>query len=152
MSITDKVHTALSTPITSTPDPGNVEVAEADPATAKQPTRVNLDDMREDLETLRMVQRLIADWQSQERVLKEKIISRLGPNGEGYLDGKPVWAHSPTQKFASKKFTTDNPQIAEQFTHAKVVQVLNEEELRKALPALYAQYQVSSLRPLGSRT
>lgn len=134
--------------------PGVAVVTEVTEAAEEKPTgrkRVDLDDMAADLDNLELAQKLVADWEATIKEIKARIVARLGPDGEGYRNGKAVWVHSPTEKFAVKKFTADNPQIAEQFTHSTVVTKLNEDELARALPELYAQYKVSVLRPVGSR-
>lgn len=119
--------------------------------TTTQTPRVPLDDMTQDLADLDLAERMINDWKERAEVIKTRIKTRIGPRGIGTIKGVDVWAHSPTDRFANARFTKENPDIAAQFTHAKVEQVLNIEELQRALPDLYAQYQVSSLRPLGSK-
>lgn len=118
---------------------------------ATETPRVPLDDMAQDLADLDMCERMINDWEERAKVIKNRIKNRIGPRGIGTFKGVDVWAHSPTDRFANARFAKENPEIAAQFTHAKVEQVLNLEELKRAMPDLYGQYQVSSLRPMGSK-
>lgn len=118
----------------------------------EKPAPVSLDDMADDLANLRIVDSMIATWEATRKEIRERIAARLGEDGEGTLNGRPVFAYGPTAKFAGKKFTEDYPEIAEQFTAAKVQQVLDTEQLRRALPDLYRKYQVRSLRPIGTKS
>lgn len=117
-----------------------------------EPVRVPLDDMVPDLENLDLADKLIAEWEETRKVLRGRIAERLGPNGIGTVAGREVWAHTPTARFATAKFAKEQPELAAQFTEHRVVTEVNSDRLKNELPGVYATYQVSSLRPLGSRS
>jgi hypothetical protein len=119
---------------------------------ANEPVRVPLDDMKTDLENLELAEKLIAEWEETRKVLRGRIAEKLGPNGIGTVAGREVWAHTPTARFAAAKFAKEQPELAAQFTEHRVVTEVNSERLKNELPGVYATYQVSSLRPLGSRS
>lgn len=118
---------------------------------SNEPVTVALDDMKEDLENLAIADRLLAEWTETRRVIRERIANRLGPNGIGTFQGRQVWAHTPTDRFAAAKFAKEQPEIAAQFTEPRVVTEVNQKRLEAEMPVLFADYRVSSLRPLGSR-
>lgn len=116
-----------------------------------EPTKVPLDDMKKDLEDLALADKLLAEWEATRKIIRKRIADRLGPNGVGTVAGVEVWAHTPTERFAVAKFAKEQPEIAAQFTEHKVVTEVNQDRLKAEMPVLFAEYQVSSLRPLGSR-
>jgi len=136
--------------------PEQVRMAENIPltnntVTAETSKKVPLDELKQLVSDLSLVESMIKQWELKREDLRKVLREHIGEGNTGTIDGHPVFNYGPTNKFAVKRFTDDYPQIAEQFTHAKVVQVLNEEELARALPDLFEQYRVRSLRPVGPR-
>lgn len=132
--------------------PGSSEITAEVTSPANPEVRVDLDDMADDLQNLRIVQKMLSDWKAEEERIKDKIKARLGRDGTGYIAGRPVWVHSPTEKFSTKQFQKAHPDLYDQFTRPKLIQELDTEELRRALPLVFEEFRVSSLRPLGPRS
>lgn len=132
--------------------PGVSEITAEVTVSANPEVRVDLDDMADDLQNLRIVQKMLSDWKAEEERIKDKIKARLGREGTGYVAGRPVFVHSPTEKFSTKQFQKAHPDLYDQFTRPKLIQELDTEELRKALPLVFEEFRVSSLRPLGPRS
>ncbi|WP_326646101.1 YqaJ viral recombinase family protein [Streptosporangium sp. NBC_01755] len=102
-----------------------------------------------------MVTRLRADqgWaeeikilEQQRKAVKNEITALLGDLNVGTYQGQDVVTWKNTGKFAADKFTSDHPDLAEQFT-APVPQ-LDEKALKAAHPDLYARYRSRVFRPI----
>lgn len=119
--------------------------------TKPQAREVSLDDMAKDLEDLELVETMLAEWSARKEAIRNKIKERLGEDGVGMLHGRPVFAYKVTAGFASSQFAKDHPQIAAQFTTAKVVEELNAGLLAAQMPELYQEYRVRQLKPVGSQ-
>lgn len=64
----------------------------------------------------------------------------FGNAEEGVLDGKVVLRRKESLQFASARFAIEHPDLAKQFEVPQLKYVIDQDNLRKAEPDLYASY------------
>lgn len=82
-------------------------------------------------------------------LLKEQFRSTLRTMGAGTgtINGIPVLTRRKTSTFRGKDFAAARPDLAEQYTRAKVVDVLDVDSLKREHPGVYQEFLAEALRP-----
>jgi hypothetical protein len=85
----------------------------------------------------------IKEWTAQLEEVRKKIQDVMDAAGadEATIAGRPAFTWHRINKFRSKDFIKDRPNLAQQYIEPKVVDVFNDQRLKKDNPELYAEYQ-----------
>lgn len=79
--------------------------------------------------------------------LRERFDRLVGDHDTLLADGKQVASYKFDGRFLAKKFTSDLPHLAAQYTSWRPAEFLDEESLAKDHPLLFEQYRARTLRP-----
>lgn len=89
-------------------------------------------------------------WTEVASELQEQLEQRLGNITVGLIDNKDAVTYRYKDAFAKSRFVKDHPELAKHYMQTKVVEVLDDDLIRRTLPDMWNEYRVRELRNVFS--